>query len=1227
MGIHVYQSQRLDVLAQAFLTQISTQSDQPLEILKAQHIIVPNPAIEQWLSQYLAEQQGISANQTYHQRIQTFQWYIYQQVLTDKEQVRQANIPRLVMKWRIYAVLLPLITPEQMEVHDSHPTYALIQRIYDSAIGLTTSHAKYQKKQGMLYWVAEHISRLFSHYMLYRGYCVKGHAEGACTCPHNWLDRWGRGEHLDIEHLINTQSSISLYNLEQTIALEKWQSWLWQTVFHEDFLNIKAIDHAFWDALDANEGAIVKKHLPEQLIVFTLLDLPPNQLYFLRRLAQYIDVVIYHYNPSQEYWADSVDPKWKQNYDAEVKQRFIDKRTAQGKKVSDAEIAAFFEAFNRSFNAESRESRHPLLTRFGKQARDHFSLLAGLSSGEEGEWGDIFIDDYASHLLGQLQSDILFLMEPIQHSYALEPHDQSIQIHVCHSHLRQLEVLKDQLIHWLSEGSTEQPRKLDDILILTPILKDIEPLIRSVFTPPRAGSDLNQVYLPIKIAGIAQIDLSNAWRAVLGRIQLPHGRFQYSEFADWLSLLGTQRFYGIDVQDVERMLTLLSQAGFKRGLDALHLAQQLSEGDQDYRFSFKFALDRLAMGVAVPEHCIALETLSYSDVQPEDFALISVLITMYDHFNERRDWLNAHEHHTGHTVESWLYCLAREVSAFQDQGETILRTVSEVIQKQIRMLTLSVTYEKRQQRAESIGHLDDLSLPLADVIAEIEHNIESQLESAVPSGQITVSQIGQIRPLPYRLVVVLNLESGVFPSRQVHTPFDLMKVLRPVLGDRSRLEDDQGAFLDALLLAQDNIWFFYNGFDANDGEVRQPSSVLQELIDHLAFIVAADDPELKVGELIQVQGLDLPKQLESIYHIHPLQPFDVHGFENPKETRFQDQWFTVASQLQQPAGKREAWVDHALTADASQHHVVLNYQQWLADITFPAQLYLKQLGIKNVRLDDVVENSEPLLLDGLGRYRVRELMQHADSMSDASLLQDQLPVGKVQQSAWLQVQFEHSELMSRLHTYAETPTVTTQQRLQINTHLYLQLQVPKHETTQWVSLQASSARAERCTKVWLEYLLWLSHLNLGEQGQNYQRIVVFSDQTIVNEGLTSNQAQAYLNLWWQAWSAGQVSPLVLPAALLMKAAEKNNALTWLESVSSAPVLDEKSMQSLLKQWNDPQKYNELFSAADDKSSKYHQDWQFILQEQDATALLVDACTRWSFLLYAPIYQYQRRVEE
>ena len=517
MGIHVIQCQHIQVLVQGVLHSIHKPSKNPLHVLKTEHFIVPSPAIETWLTQTIAEQQGISANSQFHQRIRGFEWYCYQQVLTDKDHVRKANIPRLMMKWRIYQTLKSYIESDENTVELEHPLYSIIQRIYDRAGQLEHSLEKQLKKQSMLYWVAEQVSKLFGNYMLYRGDCHRG-CEGQCRCPQNWLMQWGANQPLDIEHLFpqNSDQDIS-FKFDQAQKLEAWQRWLWQHTFHEDFVEMQSIDHEFWKIMDDETlRPEALKALPSQAIVFTVLDLPPSQLQFLRRLGQYIDVLILHYNPSQEYWADSVDPNWKKRYDLSVKERFI----AKNPKASDDEIQQFFKAFTLNFNAEVRESRHPLLTRFGKQARDHFSILSHLSSGEEGQWVDAFVDEYPNHLLGKVQSDILYLVEPEKQGFELHADDDSIQIHVCHSGLRQLEVLKEQLIHWLSQGTAEQPRRPNDILVLAPDLKQMEPLIRSVFPQ----STLQEgVYLPVKIAGVTQIDVNNAWRSVLGRIQLVSG--------------------------------------------------------------------------------------------------------------------------------------------------------------------------------------------------------------------------------------------------------------------------------------------------------------------------------------------------------------------------------------------------------------------------------------------------------------------------------------------------------------------------------------------------------------------------------------------------------------------------------------------------------------------------------------------------------------------------------
>ena len=286
------------------------------------------------------------------------------------------------------------------------------------------------------------------------------------------------------------------------------------------------------------------------------------------------------------------------------------------------------------------------------------------------------------------------------------------------------------------------------------------------------------------------------------------------------------------------------------------------------------------------------------------------------------------------------------------------------------------------------------------------------------------------------------------------------------------------------------------------------------------------------------------------------------------------------------------------------------------------------------------------MLDGLAKYQIRHFLQkqnavhadHADCesnlMADIGLLQDQLPIGKVQYSAWQMSLVEQERLKERLHLYAAEVTATTQRQWCIENNVVMNITVPKQHAGHWISLDAASARGTRRTKVWLEYLLWLSYLNLaGEQAQGLQRIAIFSDATIVNTGLTSAQAKAHLLAWFKAYVYGQAEPLVLPAELLMtKKANSQDLLVmnaeqeveWTRNEAGQWVLN--SIDAVLKEWNKSDAFL-TYSLDRTESSKKHRDWQFILQEQDATALLQHACDLFAYDLYQPIYQHQKVAEE
>ena len=1243
MAIHVIQSQRIEVLVDCLIDQLKTQqSTNALSVLQERHIVVPDQAIATWLEQQISEKISISANIKHHRKILGLQWKAYEWALPtkqDRERIKGINTPPLIMQWRIYHGLAQFIQSDSLDTANTPADLqVLLQRVYDNSANLSDLNKRKSKRQEMLYWIAAQVTRLFSNYATYRGSCIHTPDEGVETwvCPHcdtDWLSAWTKNKPLDVLQLTGFKpDQAAEYLPTQAAQLEQWQRWLWHALFQKDFNDRFEIDNKFWQALrqaeyhhqqqlefSLGDGSVDEddeRHqtyngLPAQIFVFTTLELPPAQLKFLYRLGEFTEVHLLYFNPSREYWADMVDPVWKDRYNLKLQQRYIERNP----KVTTEQIQAYLN----TTNAELRESQHSLLTRLGKRARDNFALLVNMSGGEG--WEDVFPEDEPNTLLGQIQHDIMTLQEPEKHGYALAPEDQSIQFHVCHSSLRQLEVLRDQLVRWLAAGTPEAPRHPSDILILVPNLKELEPHIRTVFSTTRgiARTAQDLPYIPVKIAGVISQDVNNAWQAFVGRIEISQGRFSAEDFHDWLNLNAVQNYYQLDHVQMERMMELLINAGFRRGLDEQHMQAYLAENDQDYRYTFKFALDRLVLGVAIPQHMVFAGTLSFAGVLSADFELVQTLIQIYQDIAERREWLNPQATTLPcHSVQQWLEHLDADLKPFAETGGRAFEDIRKVLR--------AVTQRLHNAQSEKVGSLpESFDLPLMLILKEIQQSLEASAEQAEPTGSVTFADIGKVRQVPYDLVVLMNMDSGKFPRRDQQVPFDLMELLKPVLGDRSRLEDDKGAFLDALLFARQSLWLFYNGFDVNDGESREPSSVLYEFSQFLAKMICPQTLDQPHEAMLDLEGLRIPQQLEALYHVHPLQPFDPKGFQPSKSLRFQDQWFAVAEQIQHSAGPRQPWINRDYPVVEDTEIRVLDGQEWIKDVVFPARLYLKTLGVASVYTGDQLPQQEPLLLDKLQQYHVRELLQkhyvqpnavlHTTTQTDdetdgriepdIALFQDVLPVGHTRTGTWKISLAEQAQLVQRLD--GRQITATTQQNLNIEDNLLLSIQVPEDQhATLWLSCMASSAKPKRQTQTWLEYLLWLSYLDLGGDGTQYVREVICNDKTIMCHGLSSAQAKQQLASWFGLWRHAQKRPVILPAALFRQ--EKTH---WVENENGQVIPD--NLQKLQDKWLNNHSFG--IELESDEANCHHRDWRFILQQQAADELFQLSSTYYAERLY------------
>src|SRR6266568_5769757 len=232
----------------------------------------------------------------------------------------------------------------------------------------------------------------------------------------------------------------------ETGKKEDWQEILWRELVSDSSgLHRGRLKKEFCRQMEA--GVPSGCGLPERISVFGISYLPKYHMEVLAAAALSTDVNLFLLSPTREYWADIASAKEKAHMTPE--QRAL------------------------------RIEGNPLLASLGKLGRDFSDMvieIGDVAATQE----DLYDDPGRATLLQTIQSDILNLGgdDPGDGMRRIDPVDNSIQIHSCHSPVREIEVLHDNLLALLEKNEGLAPR---DIVVMTPDIETYAPYISAVF--------------------------------------------------------------------------------------------------------------------------------------------------------------------------------------------------------------------------------------------------------------------------------------------------------------------------------------------------------------------------------------------------------------------------------------------------------------------------------------------------------------------------------------------------------------------------------------------------------------------------------------------------------------------------------------------------------------------------------------------------------------------------
>ena len=687
-------------------------------------------------------------------------------------------------------------------------------------------------------------------------------------------------------------------------AEEHWQAELWRRLASGGEAHRTRVQEQFRRALQ--HGEIDRRRLPERVTIVGLSALPPLYLDLLAELSRFIDVHLLLLNPCQEYWGDI---------------------------RAERDLARLGEDIDPE--AEYLTVGHPLLASLGKQGRDFIDLLQGYSRAE---W-DGFVDPAGDDLLHRLQADILHLRERGTHEYPplpLRPDDHSLQVHVCHGPMREVEVLHDQLLALFEAHRDLRP---SDVMVMAPDIARYGPLIEAVFdAAPRERR------IPFSVADQGLPVENPLVEAFFELLDLSGERFDAAQVMSLLEPPAVRRRFGLSEEDLDRVRHWVREVGIRWGINAGIKDAWALPATAEH--TWQAGLDRLLLGYALPGQGRELYAgiLPYDEVEGGEAQALGGLQSFLDELfglhhglRDQRppgDWITT------------LYGLLDRFFEAREREENELQLIRTAL-------------ETLGEQAEQARFAEPVSLSVMKSALREWLNAPESGAGRFLGGGVTCCAMVPMRSIPFAVVCLIGMNDDAYPRPNRPVGFDLMAgSFRR--GDRSRRRDDRYLFLETLLSARRCFYLSYVGQNIRDNSILPPSVLVSELLDMVdrGFVTPEDG---RPGARIVTR--------------HPLQPFSRRYFTgNGRLFSYAREWIEASRQ----AGRGERDAAALLTAELSEPEPALRWVTLEGLTQFfknPAKWLLRErLGIRVDEGEEALETREPFVPDALESYQMLDEM-------------------------------------------------------------------------------------------------------------------------------------------------------------------------------------------------------------------------------------------------------------
>lgn len=543
-----------------------------------------------------------------------------------------------------------------------------------------------------------------------------------------------------------------------------------------------------------------------------------------------------------------------------------------------------------------------------------------------------------------------------------------LKVHSCHNIRREVQVLKDQLLHYFEQHPQSGP---ENVLLMVPDAEKYASQIESVF-------EHNENEPSIPVANISGNYRQSAAFTLIKLLKLFTTSYKTSEIVEILHLQPIKQKFEFTDDDLDALEEWVVENKVFRGLGSSFNAI----------FSLQKAVNQMLLGFSMePEELQVYNGLvPFSDVSStDDMQLVSKFRAFIQALIKAEQVAQKK-----HAVSDWIDFAGEIVADFMansNQEKAVLG-----INKTLNKLGEQVGYAEAEVE---IGYQTIKNW----LIAQFDN---TSSDSGRFGQGITLSSYIPYRSVPFDFIGVLGLNEGVFPRKAVRPDFDLIYA-NPQPGDRIQKEDDTFLFYETMLAVSERLHFSYLGQDQKSNSKRLPSILVQQYLD-------------KMNGNWEKEAIT-----------HKLYPFNAQYFKGAKKLySFSKENLKLAQIMQQEIDEADPFLqEEKRLADLEKKQKEAPLSNLISFFSYPAKYMLRnKLDVSNYSDFTIITDREPFTLNNLERYNLENFIfeKITDGSSDSKVYTyakyaDLLPAEMVGEKKYHSEKQEVDELITTVKEY------------------------------------------------------------------------------------------------------------------------------------------------------------------------------------------------------------------